>query len=128
MNTIMNIRNNPENKAMLEAILEALLVRELCEPDLDSEYQTIEPDQTQQLRYYMSVIASEGGDEAVADATAQLKEGSEYYNMGYRIKKTGRRDQNLSIEVPRNALAWKLQSAGYEHLAQQHQIVYIIKV
>lgn len=61
------------------------------------------------------------------DEAIRLKnEGQRYYNLGYRLKQTGRKLSGVSIPVPDEAIAWVAVDAGYIATSSAFKIEYVI--
>lgn len=67
-----------------------------------------------------------GAKAAVQKERELLAEGNRYFEMGYRLRRTYRQMNGISIDVPDEAIAWVNVSAGHIATAEAHRIEYLV--
>lgn len=106
-------------------IIEALQTRKLCR---GGEYMTAK----QALAQHMNNIAGlydnlKESESAVAKEFDLLRKGQAYFEQGYRLRATGRQMRGLPFEVPEQALAWRLTTAGWVAMSEQVCVQFVAK-
>lgn len=64
---------------------------------------------------------------AVANEKRLLALGNQYFEQGYRLKKSPRQVRGTVYRVPSEAIVHDLQGAGHIAMAEAFRVVYVIK-
>lgn len=115
-----------EDKTLPENIIEALWTRELCKANSEMTDSQVTAQHIDMLVSFIDDTAERR--KAINAERALLKAGNEYFAQGYRLKESDRQMRGLSFEVPAEALAWRLVSAGYIATSEAERLQYIVKV